>query len=77
VSAAEGKESQQQQQQQQQVRKLAQGRRREVSAQKQQQQQQQQQGPFNIWDHSSGDSGSVVELFPMEIRTWLITLGQS
>lgn len=38
------------------------------------QQQQQQDGPYNIWDHSSGDAGSTVELFPQEIRTWLITM---
>jgi hypothetical protein len=36
--------------------------------------QQQLEGPFNMWDHS-GDVGSVVELFPQEIRTWLVTVG--
>jgi hypothetical protein len=65
VGEKENNHYDQQQQQRQQVRKLVQGRQR----------QQQQQGPFNIWDHSAGDSGSVVELFPMEIRTWLVTLG--
>jgi hypothetical protein len=30
--------------------------------------------PFNIWDHRQGDAGSVVELFPQEIRTFLVTL---
>jgi hypothetical protein len=37
-------------------------------------QQQQQHGPYNIWDHRAGDQGSVVELFPQEIRTWLLTV---
>lgn len=41
--------------------------------------QQQQQGAvtsqaWNIWDHKTGDSGSIVELFPQEIRTWLVTV---
>jgi hypothetical protein len=32
-------------------------------------------GPtYDVWSHS-GDSGSVVELYPMEIRTWLLHLG--
>lgn len=31
-------------------------------------------GPWNVWDHSSGDALPVVELFPMEIRTWRVTL---
>jgi hypothetical protein len=39
-----------------------------------QQQQQQQSGPYNIWDHKSGDIGSIVELFPQEIRTWMVTV---
>jgi hypothetical protein len=26
---------------------------------------------YNIWEHP-GDAGTVVELYPMEIRTWLI-----
>lgn len=38
------------------------------------QQQALQEGPYNIWDHSGGDSGGVVELFPQEIRTWLVTV---
>lgn len=33
------------------------------------------EGPYNIWDHS-GDVGSVIELFPQEIRTWLVTVGK-
>jgi hypothetical protein len=44
------------------------------------QQQQQDAGPgqaWNIWDHRAGDSGSVVELFPQEIRTWLVTVSHS
>lgn len=48
----------------------------------QQQQRKQQQGAvpsraWNIWDHKTGDSGSVVELFPQEIRTWLVTVQHS
>jgi hypothetical protein len=27
-----------------------------------------------VWDHSSGDALPLVELFPMEIRTWRVTL---
>jgi len=36
-----------------------------------------QQGPYNIWDHSSGDMGSIIELFPQEIRTWLLTVADT
>jgi hypothetical protein len=39
-----------------------------------QQQQRRPQGAgkvYNFWDHP-GDAGTVVELYPMEIRTWLV-----
>jgi hypothetical protein len=48
-----------------------------VVEQEQQQQQQQQGGAraagkvYDIWEHP-GDDGPVFELYPMEIRTWLV-----